>query len=759
MGIFSVFRFRLFFLLFFHFFLLNSKILYTILTMSNNRLNLDGSLPQDRTRDSQRTLVSPPRAVSNDSLEGAVGGVVELEGDRVQRLVWADQGRQGSSSNMPTREVRYSMGSRLPAPNNLQAELNLASRARFSAGGTQLPFRDTRLNPLFEQTNQNHQGSVQFHPTQVDFTRFSEPVATATQHGSSNSLGIGISMNTNQTRMTALTRSEQNFLSNQNDNRPLMNSTIQQSSSVRAPWSAITPRLEHVPPSSVSQPIRDSGPSLSERRPVSDIQQGLNDSLREVVVSGDNMESNVPTSQTGRSQPGLPGNESQNSSSYVHISEIQNYIHSYVRQLLGNQLGRSVAEDPELNNLVHQMGEVGLTNPNISRISREQMEKSPEVTASSRLSPPLRLNQSMNPPAREVTDRGQESTPYAFREVLRNSWPSFHIPDEPAGLVGPALNRQQYDSNLRSNIPIHDMSNLPLSEREVAIPLRRGRQPHQTCSILEKWPKFAGDSHPVPVTDFLRQIDLLSRSYQISKDELRTHAHLLFKDDAYVWYTAYEPKFDSWDTLLYYLNMRYDNPNRDRFIKEDLRNRKQRPNELFSAFLTDIETLSQRLMRKLSEEEKFDIVAENMKMSYKRRLALEKITSLEHLAQLCYRFDALEGNLYHSRGIPKTPTVNEVYSEEADIFFVGEESDDLEVAAFQVRKGPQKDPNLRRSTDTNDRARPLCWNCRKSGHVWRECDQKKAIFCHICGHPETTAFRCPQQHEIRLAVDQQSKNE
>lgn len=188
----------------------------------------------------------------------------------------------------------------------------------------------------------------------------------------------------------------------------------------------------------------------------------------------------------------------------------------------------------------------------------------------------------------------------------------------------------------------------------------RGRLPHQT------WPKFAGDTSTIPVIDFLRQIELLCRSYEITKEELRTHAHLLFREDAYVWYTAYEPKFDCWDTLLFYLRMRYDNPNRDRFIKEELRNRKQRPNEHFSAFLTDIETLCQRLMKKLPDDEKFDIAVENMKMSYKRRLALEKIDSLEHLAQLCYKFDALEGNLYHPRSANRPLMVNEI-----DLLYAG----------------------------------------------------------------------------------------
>lgn len=207
--------------------------------------------------------------------------------------------------------------------------------------------------------------------------------------------------------------------------------------------------------------------------------------------------------------------------------------------------------------------------------------------------------------------------------------------------------------------------------------------------------------------------------------------------------------------------MRYDNPNRDRFIKEELRNRKQRPNELFSAFLTDIETLCQRLMKKLSNDEKFDIVTENMKMSYKRRLALEKIESLEHLSQLCYKFDALEGNLYNPRGPNKPLGVNEIHCEEPDVVFYETESDELEIAALQTRRGQTdrlRDQPTRKPEGTN-RSNPLCWNCRKVGHLWRECDQKKAVFCHICGQPETTAFRCPQQHDIRPAYEAKSKNE
>ncbi|KAL1395316.1 hypothetical protein pipiens_011338 [Culex pipiens pipiens] len=173
----------------------------------------------------------------------------------------------------------------------------------------------------------------------------------------------------------------------------------------------------------------------------------------------------------------------------------------------------------------------------------------------------------------------------------------------------------------------------------------------ETCNIIEKWPKFSGDTSPMPVDDFLRQIAQHSRSYQISAAELRVHAHLLFKDDAYVWFCAYDEQLDTWEKLVIYLRMRYDNPNRDRFIKDQMKARKQRPNEKFSAYLTDIEALSQRLVNKMTVQEKFSLIVENMKMSYQRRLALHmgSITSIGHLALLCYKFDSLETNLYNAK--------------------------------------------------------------------------------------------------------------
>ncbi|KAL9696094.1 hypothetical protein quinque_015379 [Culex quinquefasciatus] len=294
----------------------------------------------------------------------------------------------------------------------------------------------------------------------------------------------------------------------------------------------------------------------------------------------------------------------------------------------------------------------------------------------------------------------------------------------------PQVSRRGFQSPHMEPVPLGNRGETPApglqySRSEPAPPFNRGydvdpnqwnywerrRLPHQTCNMIEKWPKFSGDSSSVPVIDFLNQIDVRCRSYRVSKEELKTHAHLLFKDDAYTWYTAYERKFDSWDTLLYYLRLRYDNPNRDRFTKE-MRARKQRPNELFSAFMTDIELMSQRLRRPMSEAEIFEIVVENMKMSHKRRLALHTVVSLEHLAQLCYMFDTLEGQLYNPQAKNKNPLVNEVLLDDEGLLLEEEFGTDGEVDAINAAGG--RTNRFRQSgSDAAENGKATCWNCQR----------------------------------------------
>lgn len=430
--------------------------------------------------------------------------------------------------------------------------------------------------------------------------------------------------------------------------------------------------------------------------------------------------------------PAPPAKEKLDRSEFVHISEIEEYVKGYVNQFLAQRSRGAAITQPDVDHLIDRLNRVEVSEPEIHHRSSatEQRQSGRHQTAN--LDPPLQL-------PRDIP------TSYETRGNNRH-------PGRNTGMLPPAWGRGEVPNISNPDISFGAMPNFQT----------RPRLPHQTCNIIEKWPKFSGDTNPVPVVDFLRQIEILSRSYQVTPAELRMHAHLLFKEDAYVWFTAYEGQLNSWETLLTYLKMRYDNPNRDRFIREEMRNRKQKPNELFSAYLTDLEAMSQRMNRKMTSEEKFDIIVENMKLSYKRRLALEPVDSIEHLAQLCYRFDALEANLYTSRTGSKPVMLNAILDDEDSDREIDhtEETCLLALQARNFKKGPANSSTAK-GNPGNERKPLLCWNCRNNGHMWRDCSQKKGIFCHICGHPDTTAFRCPENHNLKTrdSSSEGSKNE
>lgn len=419
-------------------------------------------------------------------------------------------------------------------------------------------------------------------------------------------------------------------------------------------------------------------------------------------------------------------NSNSNPSGYIHISQIEDYIMHCVTEMMKENTLKESLGNPTIDDLAQRLFNSGLQEPPADKRLqfpiRQTTDQIPNQTRSvipNNLQMPESVRRNVAPQIRLNINRSQlGDRPEVRRETGSN------------------INPLQQNQNRFSNL---------FNERNYS-----RRQPHQTCNIVEKWPKFLGDSNPVPLVAFLRNIDILCRSYGIEKNELIRHAHLLFGGDASIWYTTYVDKFADWEALVYYLTLRYDNPNRDRFIKEEMRNRKQKPNELFSAFLTDIEALAQRLIHKMSEEEKFEIIIDNMKMSYKRRLALHELGSIEELANMCYRFDALENSLYTARNKPyEVHNLDDEYEQET-------ESEEINILQ-KSRSGKVQD-----NTDRNDKVETpgetLCWNCRDYGHFWKDCTKQKSIFCHVCGIVGKTTSTCPKNHPPFKPRSENSKN-
>ncbi|XP_062703985.1 uncharacterized protein LOC134286388 [Aedes albopictus] len=352
----------------------------------------------ETTSNSQRTLVTPPIWEADFSRERRAGNQGETVQYRGQRLAWADQVVQN-----------YSLDSRLPASNNLQSELDRASRMNLSADGFQLP---SRVYPT--ATSQETPGSTWLRAP-PNISQFSEPVASATQYSTANPANIrdlSFGLPTVGTS-TANLLPELVSTSVEGDMRPLLNSTVQPNLSTNgAAWTS-------APISSEAMVNSAYMTTENQRRSSQTLNPFLSDPGSTCPGASGNLNRSsrgVLTLEQEAQTPIPPANEASMANNFVHVSEIQNYVETYVRQLLTSQAGRPIVHDTSINRLTQQMGGVGIHDVDISQMSHP----SSVPQARPGLSPPLQMR-SAGTSERVLENRGDlmNDTPQVFRQVLR----------------------------------------------------------------------------------------------------------------------------------------------------------------------------------------------------------------------------------------------------------------------------------------------------------------------------------------------------
>lgn len=273
---------------------------------------------------------------------------------------------------------------------------------------------------------------------------------------------------------------------------------------------------------------------------------------------------------------------------------------------------------------------------------------------------------------------------------------------------------------------------------------------------IEKWQiQFSGEQghRALTVGDFIRQVTILARANEVSDDQLLQQSYLFFTGEARKWFFTYWEKFQTWDHLIYYLRLNYEHPNQDKSIEDTIRERKQKGNERFSVYLADMERLFQSLSYRIDEQQKLQLIFENMKLSYKRRLSLTPVYSLAQLTDHCYNFDSLEPSLFAP--VNQRPnTINQIDDcEYNDLELNSEEEIN---ALFRNRKylnEKLKLENAVKKDSPNEKSKEselnLCWNCRKHGHWYPNCPEARTVFCYVCGEPSFTVRTCPNKHRSR----------
>lgn len=284
-------------------------------------------------------------------------------------------------------------------------------------------------------------------------------------------------------------------------------------------------------------------------------------------------------------------------------------------------------------------------------------------------------------------------------------------------------------------------------------PVRRYREDYYRSarSRVENWDiTFSGDSRSIQVEDFLNRVRKLAKHEKVGKNELLDRIHYKLKGEASDWWFTRESHCTTWKKFESEIRFRFGNPNRDRGIRSQLRELRQKRGETFVAFVTEVEKLNLCLKHPHSSRTIFEIVWENMRPHYRSKLATTRVHNLEHLLDLNHRIDANDPSLYRSGHNVRNEMHNlEAQSNSDDEFSSPEE---VAVNALQRKTKLLKDaqkPNPSDNTQTSqtaDFSTVKCWNCQKTGHHWRSCKEPKLIFCYACGNIGRTTRTCERNH-------------
>lgn len=243
---------------------------------------------------------------------------------------------------------------------------------------------------------------------------------------------------------------------------------------------------------------------------------------------------------------------------------------------------------------------------------------------------------------------------------------------------------------------------------------------------VNKWDiSFTGDGTGLSVNGFLERVDEYRISRNVTTIELFNSAVELLKGSALIWYRSVRTKMSTWEDFVKMLKAEFEPYDYETELWAEIRARSQGPNERIGNYFACMINLFARLPHAPSEDEKLAVLRRNIAPYFIHHSGLTEIQTVDELVTMCKR---LESNKYLADNF-QPPVVSRRSLLEPDLAC------------------PTKTHTRMCSTETsesNHTTAPLCWNCRKLGHFYRECRLPRNKFCYSCGCVNQTKATCPK---------------
>lgn len=274
--------------------------------------------------------------------------------------------------------------------------------------------------------------------------------------------------------------------------------------------------------------------------------------------------------------------------------------------------------------------------------------------------------------------------------------------------------------------------------------------PSRSFTVISKWNLyFDGTSS---VLSFLERIEELRFACGISKQDLFTSAVVLFRGTALTWFRSNKHSIWSWDHLSYELKKTYLPSEFEEDIWNDIKGRTQGRDERVAIFVAIMESYFSKLPNPPKEEKRVTIMRRNLLPYLQNHLASHRVTSIAELVTVCQGIEevytrtekfrpppanpkaVIEPSLMYRPRPSKTYGVH-VLTEEENCFSTGNEevypssATGVREAASIAGRGPRQ---------------VICFNCRKAGHMLKDCTLPLTKRCYRCGEPNFTVNSCPK---------------
>lgn len=289
------------------------------------------------------------------------------------------------------------------------------------------------------------------------------------------------------------------------------------------------------------------------------------------------------------------------------------------------------------------------------------------------------------------------------------------------------------ESNLDEKInlaELNDNETINAVPPTVEIPAVR----HNSVPVYKWDVRFSGGKEGLSVNAFIERVEEYQISRGVSEIELYKSITDLLTGKALSWYRSVKEKIHSWPEFISKLRDNYLPYNFQKDLMREINEREQGTNESVSEFFSCMLNYFGRLQKKLTDQEKIEIIHSNLDPFYIERVGLhiKQIDSVDKLQELCQNLETSK-NMAAKRTISRRVNTRPVNFLEPDLG-----------CNYDTQDSQISQPSTSRSRRSNlNISSILCWNCNTNGHKFTECEKpRKNSFCFRCGKPGVTKYSC-----------------